>query len=145
QVACEPKTRIALNAPPPAVNNVILGMRVSGGYSDGQFFKINDALNCIVGQNYAGKSAVFDFLRFALGQEDEVDQASREKLLTRLNGILGAGGNVEAYVRHSGEFYVVRRQFNPVIRSEGVDAVVESCSDAPVAYHYDRAQDTLTP
>jgi DNA repair ATPase RecN len=145
QVACEPKTRIALTTPPPVPNNAILGMRVSGGYSDGQFFRFNDALNCIVGQNYAGKSAVFDFLRFALGLEGEIDEASRQKLLTRLNGILTPAGTVEIYVRHLGEFYVIKRRFNPSIRGEGMNAVVECCTDQPMTYHYDRNQDALVP
>src|SRR5262249_39248817 len=112
---------------------------------DGQFFKFNDTLNCIVGQNYAGKSAVFDFLRFVLGQENEIDKASRQRLLTRLNGILGAGGVVEAYVRYSGEFYVMRRQFNPVIQGSRLETFGDSVTDLPVAYHYDATQDTLTP
>jgi predicted metal-dependent phosphoesterase TrpH len=143
QVACEPKTRIAREAPPSSNNNAILGMRVSGGYSDDQFFKFSDGLNCIVGQNYAGKSAVFDFIRFALGLEQEVDAKLRQNLLTRLNGILTPGGSVEVYVRHAGEIYAIKRQFNPATRGEGADLVVVCCNDPSIAYHYDRGQDSL--
>lgn len=113
QVACEPRTRI-LREPPPAVDHdCILALRVTGGYCDGQIFHFSQNLHCVVGQNYAGKSAVFDFLRFVLVDELQQDESARRQLLDRLNGILGAGGEVEAFVRHAGQHYVIKRRFDP--------------------------------
>lgn len=140
QVACEPKARIALSQPNPARNNAILGVKVFGGYSDGQFFKFSDAMNCIIGQNYAGKSAVFDFLRFVLGAENEVDDTLRNNLMSRLYGILTPGGSVEAYVRQEQEFYALKRKFDPVSQP-GSDTL--RCDEPFLAYRYDRLQDSL--
>src|SRR3989442_10207162 len=66
QVACEPWTRIARKAPRKDDVDCIMGIRIEGGYCDGQAFVFNECLNCIIGPNHAGKSAVLDFVRFAL-------------------------------------------------------------------------------
>jgi hypothetical protein len=145
QVACEPRTRISRTPPPSQRHDRILGMRVTGGYCDGQLFRFNEALNCVVGQNYAGKSAVLDFVRFALGHEGVVQKESRENLLSRLNGILGPEGTVELYLRHAGDIFVVKRAFNPKTSGQGPTFKVESCLDAPLAYRFDFEQNTLLP
>ena len=145
QVGCEPRTRISRTAPTPATSNVILGMRVFGGYSDGEFFRFNEGLNCVVGQNYAGKSAVFDYIRFCLGAERECDSIARTRLLSRLYGILGSGGSVELYVRRAGRFYVVKRVFDAVTTGQGQDLIVQSCTSPPLAYEYEESTDTLVP
>jgi AAA domain-containing protein len=145
QVGCEPRTRISRTAPTLATNNVLLGMRVFGGYSNGEFFRFNEGLNCIVGQNYAGKSAVFDYIRFCLGTERECDFTARTRLLSRLYGILGTAGSVELYVRQAGRFYVVKRVFDAVTTGQGQDLVVQDCTSPPLAYEYNEASDILVP
>ena len=145
QVCCEPRSRICRTSPPASSNDTILAMRVTGGYSDGQFFSFNTSLNCIVGQNYAGKSAVFDFARFALGIEESLDPAVRGNLLNRLNGILGAGGCVELFVRSEGNSCVLKRTFNPQVVGSGSTLTVQSCLDQPMVYRYDPPTDSLMP
>lgn len=145
QVGCEPRTRIGRTEPTLATNNVLLGMRVFGGYSNGEIFRFNEGLNCVVGQNYAGKSAVFDYIRFCLGAERECDPTARAKLLSRLYGILGSGGSVELYLRKAGRFYVVKRMFDAITTGQGQDLIVQDCTSPPLAYEYDEASDTLIP
>ena len=111
QVACEPAARIRKTAPAEDVHNAILAVRVSGGFCDGQSFLFSSGLSCIVGQNHAGKSAIFDFIRFALGTDDVSPQDVKSKLFSRLTAILGVGGQVDLLVRQSGTLYLIRRVF----------------------------------
>ncbi len=144
QVGCEPRTRISRTEPTIATNDIILGMRVSGGYSDGEVFRFNEGLNCIVGQNYAGKSAVFDYVRFCLGSEHESDATARKRLLSRIYGILGPGGSVELFVRQKGRFRVVKRVFEPITAGQGPELVV-GLYRTPDAYKLDQENDALVP
>lgn len=91
----------------------VVGMHVEGGYSDGEHFLFNEGLTCIIGPNYAGKSAVLDYIRFGLGQEADASEESRLNLLDRLQGILTEGGVVELYVRSGTDAYAIRREFIP--------------------------------
>ena len=145
QVACEPKTRISRMPPAQPTNDAILAVRVNGGYSDGQCFRFNGALNCIVGQNYAGKSAVFDFIRYGLGLENSVEAKVRENLLNRLYGILGFGGNVEVFVRAGGSCYAAKRGFNPLVTGSSPNFIIQSCPDKPIIYRLDPQTDSLEP
>jgi DNA repair ATPase RecN len=111
QVACKPAGRILRTAPPAETLDAILGLRVSGGYCDGQTLRFSSGLNCIVGQNHAGKSAVLDFIRFALGTEDTAAPDVRASLFSRLAAILGPGGKVELIIRSAGNFYALKRTF----------------------------------
>jgi uncharacterized protein YukE len=145
QVACEPHTRIRRSAPVEPEHDCLLHMRVTGGYCDGQTFDFNDGLNCIVGQNYAGKSAVFDFIRFVLAQDEMAPQESRDRLLLRLNGILGPDGVVELYLRLKGSYFVVRRVFRPVLSEVGPDMKIAGCSEKSQSFRFDPLQNKLIP
>ena len=140
QVACEPRTRISRVAPPELRHDHILGVRVGGGYCDGQFFRFNDGLNCLVGDNHSGKSAVLDFLRFGLSQEDQAPKDSRQRLFGRLNGILGDGGVVEVYLRQNGRHFVVKRTFRPETVHQKNEIVIERCTDGSLVYGFDEEQ-----
>ncbi len=132
QVACEPWTRIARESPKKDEVDCILGVRIQGGYCDGQTFLFNERLNCIIGPNHAGKSAVLDFLRFALTDEELVPPDSRSRLFIRLNAILGEGGQVEVYLRYQGDMFAVRRTFSPTVHPTTLQIV--GCSEGPHAY-----------
>ena len=141
QVACEPRTRISRDAPVDSKSDCILAVRVQGGYCDGQLIHFNDRLNCVVGPNHAGKSAILDFIRFALADEDQLLLDSKQKLLARLHAILGSDGQVEVFVRYKGAFYVVRRVFRPKFDTRGT-LVVDS-TEPSRAYRADG--DALVP
>lgn len=142
QVACEPRTRISLNEPLATDHDCILAVRVHGGYCKDQTFSFNESLNCIVGDNHAGKSAVFDFIRFVLGHtEDTTDDKSRLTLLRRLDSILQADSKVELFLRSNGEYYVVERTFRPT----ATETQITGCCDKAIAYSYDEVHDILEP
>lgn len=134
QVACEPRTRIAREKPHNAPPDCIVAICVSGGFCDGQVFKLNDALNCIVGPNHAGKSAIFDFARFGLGQERNADEESRQRLFRRLESILGVDGAVDVVVRHDGDLVVFRRSLDDL-----------NNATPPQAYRFDPTTGSLEP
>jgi hypothetical protein len=99
----------------------------------------------VIGQNYAGKSAVFDFLRFGLGTEVDLPEDSRLKLWDRLRGILHDEGTVEAFVRSGGQHYVVRRTFRPLTQDRRGKQVVVGCDDDPAAYRFDADRGDFEP
>jgi hypothetical protein len=146
QVACEPRTRISTSAPIPMRHDCILGVRVRGGYCDGQTFRFNESLNCIVGDNHAGKSAVFDLIRFAVGQLDSAsDSRSRGTLLRRLYSILQSEGCVELFIRYQDDLYLVERTFRPQTTGTGESLQVVGCYDQPMAYQYEPVSEELIP
>lgn len=133
QVACEPHTRIARVEPPRDGHACILGVRVSGGFCDGQFFRFNSGLNCIIGQNYAGKSSLLDFVGYGTGHDRQLTADAKLKMYRRLSAILGAGGVVEVFLRMAGRLYAVRREFNPVYAGVGIDQDIK-VADEPASY-----------
>jgi AAA domain len=144
QVACEPRTRISVEPPPVAANDVILGLRIDSGYCREQSIRFNEALNCLVGANYAGKSTVLDLVRFAIAHEKRVSADSRERLLTRLNATLGADGTVEIYLRKAGTIYIAKRKFTPQY-SLRFENRVTACLTDPLVYRYEHRNDELVP
>lgn len=145
QVAFEPHTRIARTKPDASDHSRILGVEVTGGYCHGEVFQFNESLNCIVGQNYAGKSAIFDFIRFALGNDDDMPSESRDMLLHRLYGILKPGGVVTLYAKHGGQLFAIRREFSPEIRGEGARLELVDAGEAAHAYVLDEEAGRLNP
>lgn len=143
QVACEPRTRISRTEPPPGTDWVILGLRVKGGYCDGQVFRFNAGLNCFVGMNHAGKSAVLDFLRFGL-EADMAEPKQNGPLYARLYGILGLGGAVEVVVNAGGEVYLVKRTFNPTVNGATKQLEFATEPERAKAYRLEREQNSLT-
>lgn len=142
QVACEPRTRISFEEPQAAVHDCILAVRVHGGYCKDQTFWFNESLNCIVGDNHAGKSAVFDFIRYVLGHtEDTTDDNSRLTLLRRLDSILQADSKVELFLRSNGQYYVVERTFQPTTTG----SQITGCCNPATAYVYDEENENLNP
>lgn len=146
QVACEPRTRISRSEPPARSHAAILGLTVKGGYFDSETFRLSDGLTCVIGQNYAGKSSVLDFIRFALGQEARItDPGDKDRLVARLNGILQPGSTVEVHMRLGGRLYVARRVFQPVAEGTGPRFRYVGCEGNPVTYEYDEEGDRLEP
>ena len=119
QVACEPRTRISRDAPVDSKSDCILAVRVQGGYCDGQLIHFNDRLNCVVGPNHAGKSAILDFIRFALADEDQLLLDSKQKLLARLHAESWDRTGKLRYSSDIREHSTVRRVFRPKFDTRG--------------------------
>jgi predicted ATPase len=146
QVACEPKTRISRVEPKPRTHDCILGISVKGGYFDSETFRFSDGLTCIIGQNYAGKSSVLDFIRFALEHDARMtNPEEKSRFLGRLNGILQPDGTVEAFIRAGGQLYVVRRSFHPLTDGVGPRFRVVESEGRAQAYRFDQATHQLDP
>ena len=146
QVACEPRTRISVGEPVPFRHDCILAMRVRGGYCNGQTFSFNESLNCIVGDNHAGKSAVFDLVRFVLGHgESSSDERSKARLFRRLFSILQTDGTVELFLRYQDDLYVIERTFRPITKGDGELLEVLGCRDRAIAYQYEPSTQELIP
>ena len=141
QVACEPASRILKQIPSQDAHDALLALRITGGYCDGQLFMFNGGLNCIVGPNHAGKSAVFDFVRFALELDRDSPGDSKEKLLSRLNAILGQEGAVELIVRSEATLHVLRRTFRPQFGSRDKAAVPSDVAERTQCFRYNAESD----
>lgn len=95
--------------PAEATHPWIVGLAVSGGMLEGQAIGFSPHQNCIIGKNYTGKSAVLDYIRFALDVNPQDDEAYY-RYVDRLRGILTDGGQVRLYLRDSkGRTYGVSR------------------------------------
>jgi len=146
QVACEPRTRISRTPPrdPPA--DSLVAIRVAGGYCGGQVFRFNAGLNCIIGPNYSGKSAVLDFIRFGLEHDHHAAEGPQKELLRRLGAILQADGVVELIVRSDASLYLIRREFTPVFVEGGrLGPEVAACESRAVAYRLETSTGRLAP
>uniref|UniRef100_UPI0040253184 AAA family ATPase n=1 Tax=Candidatus Wunengus californicus TaxID=3367619 RepID=UPI0040253184 len=98
QVTCEPRTCISQIQPVENKKYKLLGLTVKGGFFDGLKIGFSSELTCIFGENHSGKTAVFDFISFALGRDLSVLSIDRKDeydlLLRRLNAILQPDGEV---------------------------------------------------
>jgi AAA domain len=98
------------STPQEIVYPYIIGIGVSGGLLDGQQVAFSPHQNSIIGKNYSGKSALLDFLRFALDELPKKDDEAFQKLAGRLNGILTDGGEVRIYLKgKDGKTYGISR------------------------------------
>ena len=146
QVTCEPKTCISKQEPLNDRNCILLGLTVSGGFFDGLKLGFSSDLSCIFGENHSGKTAIFDFVSFALGRDLSVLSVSRDDeldlLLRRLHAILQPNGEVNLYLSHNSQEFCLSRKFIPKYDR---DLNIEGIQDGPEAYRYDPSNDELVP
>lgn len=148
QVTCEPRTCISIDSPTYSKAYKLLGLTVEGGFFDGLEVGFSPDFTCIIGENHSGKTAIFDFISFALGRDISVLSISDRKeeldtLLSRLNAILQPNGKVDLFLTWNGRSYCISRTFSPeydvstgkIIRIQG--------SPEPLAYDPDK--DELVP
>lgn len=93
----DPETRIAVGERPEPEHVRFLRMTVSGesGFLSDLDLRWNPDLNVLIGGRGAGKSAVIESLRYALGSKTYVDASSRANLVEHA---LGSGGEVTVEV-----------------------------------------------
>ena len=75
----------------------IIGLAVTGGMLNGEKVIFSPNQNCILGKNYAGKSAILDCIRFVF---DSILCSGEvlEKYIDRIEAFIGEGGEVRAYI-----------------------------------------------
>jgi len=144
QVTCEPKTRISREEPRDNKICTLLGLTIKGGFFDGLKLGFSSDFSCIFGENHSGKTAIFDFVSFALGRDLSVLSHSRDDelnlLFRRLNAILQPEGEVNLYLSHNGHEYCISRKFIPEYDKH---SNIEGIQDGPEAYKYDPSNDEL--
>jgi DNA repair ATPase RecN len=145
QITCEPRTRVSIEKPKQIKSNTILGLTVRGGFFDGLEISFSHDITCIFGENHSGKTAIFDFISFALGRDLQILKASEREdelktLLRRLDAILKPGGEVDLYFLLNGQPHCFSRTYTP---EYGQDANVIGINSFPEAFMLDETDDQL--
>ena len=93
----------------PCINSV----SVNSGFLKDVEIGFHDGLNSILGAKGVGKSLLIEFIRFALHQESENIDISKDHN-SKLEECLGQYGEVDVELKDkTGNHYIVRRTFNP--------------------------------
>ncbi len=146
QVTCEPRTCISRLKPDKNKKYKLLGLTAKGGFFDGLKISFSQELTCIFGENHSGKTAVFDFISFALGRDLSVLSINRQEeldlLIRRLNAILQPEGEVNLYVTKNDKTYCIYRKFVP---EYNMDENIIEINSSPEVFEYDEANDELIP
>lgn len=146
QVTCEPGTCISRVQPIKNKKNKLLGLTVKGGFFEGLKISFSKDLTCIFGENHSGKTAVFDFISFALGRDQSVLSINRQEelklLLRRLNAILQPEGEVNLYLTKNSKTYCICRKFMP---EYDMDENITEIKSNPEAFEYNEDKDELIP
>ena len=148
QVTCEPRTCILRDIPYDSKAYELLGLTVEGGFFDELEMSFSPDFTCIIGENHSGKTAIFDFISFALGRDLSVlSIPDREEeldiFLRRLNAILHPNGKIDLYLIRNGYSYCVSRIFIP--EYDRKTGKVTSILSNPEALLYDPDKDELVP
>jgi DNA repair ATPase RecN len=146
QVTCEPNTCISYDEPQFSKTSYLLGLTVKGGFFNGLKLGLSSDFSCIFGENHSGKTAIFDFISFALGRDITVLSHGRDEeleiLLRRLDAILQPDGEIDLFLSQTGHIYCLSRKFIPHYdRYSNVTGV----QDQPEAFRYDPDNDKLIP
>jgi histidinol phosphatase-like PHP family hydrolase len=105
----DPEMRVRLpNDDPEPPHNPIIGMWVTGGFLNGQRFRFNSNVNCLIGDTGAGKSVALELLRFGLDQRARVKQI-RDETDSLLSEQLGKLGTVHILLAKGDTLYLVER------------------------------------
>lgn len=114
QALNDPKARIrfAEEYDPTIIRSFAERLHISQGFFGNQTIYFNPGLNCIIGGQGVGKSAIIEFIRFALGSTSKVS-AIEEDHRGKLNALLGLGGTVSVIFRKSDNTrYQISRTFD---------------------------------
>ncbi len=95
QALKDPKTRIRFSQEfdPDAGRDFIESLYMSQGFFSKQTVFFNPGLNCIIGGQGVGKSALIEFIRFVLDCTSKVDPITQDHV-GKLKTLLGYGGSI---------------------------------------------------
>ena len=95
----------------PSPRDAILGMWVTGGFLDGQQVRLNDNVNCLIGDTGSGKSVAIELLRFGLHQQPSVAKIKTE-VDSMLRQQLRELGAVHILLRKGETEYLIERSWS---------------------------------
>lgn len=130
-VLIDPEMRVRLhNDENPSPTDAIIGMWVTGGFLNGQQFRLNENVNCYIGDTGTGKSVALELLRFGLDQMPRVLKIQQE-VTSLLSQQLRDLGTVHIVLRKGDIYYLVERTWgmppaSPVVRrlsQEGIEQI----------------------
>lgn len=105
----EASTRTQFSEKTPRKKSRIVGVYSNGGILKDLAIGFSDELNCIIGGRGAGKSALLDYLRFAIGDEPESIEL-QQKLRKRYVDLIQVSTTVYVLVEDSkGELWLYER------------------------------------
>lgn len=117
----DPEVRVRLpNDASPSPKDTLIGMWVTGGFLNGQQFRMNENVNCFIGDTGSGKSVAIELIRFGLNQIPRVTKIQQE-VAHLLSEQLGDLGTVHILLKKDDTYYLVERIWGdlpvpPVIR-----------------------------
>lgn len=134
QVFYDPAMRIRFaDAWPPQPHAWIRQIDVSQGFFKEVSFHLHPDMNCFVGGKAVGKSLLIELMKFALGVESPIEEATRNSLaMMRAKTCLGEGGTVTLHVvSEDGERYRIQRTLSdldsgPEVYYDGSEAKAAS-------------------
>lgn len=109
-----PVSMIINQEPTNCTHDYIIGIAINGGMLDQENIKFSPNLNCIIGRNYSGKSALIDCLRFGLNVFPEMSEVNSIedpyfRFSNRIRGILEDGSQVKIFISSKGCIYCISR------------------------------------
>lgn len=108
-----------------AAHSYIESLHVTQGFLGNQDIKLNPGLNCIVGGQGVGKSALIEFIRFALDDVSEVE-ANKKDHEGKLLHLLKKNGSVSViYRRADGARYRITRTYDGDTNPKFVQKIAE--------------------
>jgi ABC-type lipoprotein export system ATPase subunit len=105
----DPDMRVRLQTDDnPTPKDSVIGMWVTGGFLDGQQFRFNDSVTCLIGDTGSGKSVCLELIRFALNQTPTVSKIKHE-VDSLISQQLGSLGTVHIILKKDTSYYLVER------------------------------------
>lgn len=100
QALKDPKARIRFSNEydPNVGGSYIESIEITQGFLGRQYIQFNPGLNCIIGGQGVGKSAIIEFVRFALDCASKVDPIEKDHF-GKLDALLGQGGTITIVFR----------------------------------------------
>ena len=120
----DPEMRVRLQTDDnPLPKDVIIGMWVTGGFLDGQQFRFNDNVTCLIGDTGSGKSVCLELIRFGLNQTATVPKIKQE-VDSLISEQLRSLGTVHIILKKDASYYLVERTWGTPPTSSSVSRIL---------------------
>jgi DNA repair ATPase RecN len=119
----DPETRLRFEDERPLGIKRILGIRVEGGFLDGQAIGFTSNLNCLIGGRGTGKSTLIEIIRYLFGWE--VPPKRKKDVEAMREAVMTGATMTLLFEDDKGETYVLQRRYGDartqVLSPEGTE------------------------